>query len=95
MIERLKTKWGITSTRRIWTILIVFSLTGCGILILKGYFFQWLNVSENTSLWIRIPLVIVLYQVLLVLIGAVFGEFQFFWSKEKRLLRWLAKPFLS
>jgi hypothetical protein len=36
---------------------------------------------------LRIGLIFPLYQVLLVLIGALFGQFNFFWGFEKKMLR--------
>lgn len=93
MIDRLKHKWGITSTRRVWMILLVFALTGMGILLVKRPVFGFLGIPPGTTLWVQIPLALVLYQILLVAIGAALGEFAFFWEKEKRLWAWLTRPF--
>jgi hypothetical protein len=35
-----------------------------------------------------------IYQILLVLIGAIFGQFNFFWAFEKKMLRGLKLGFL-
>jgi hypothetical protein len=93
MIEKLKTKWGITSTRRIWMILLIFSLTGCSILFLKGPVFKLLRIPAEASLALQIPLALLLYQCLLLFFGGLLGEFAFFWEKEKRLVRLLMRPF--
>jgi hypothetical protein len=52
---------------------------------------HWLGLSpENTSLWLywpfRILVIFPIYQVILVLCGTLFGEFQFFWNFEKKML---------
>lgn len=93
MIEKLKTKWGITSTRRIWMILLIFSLTGFSILLAKDPFYRLLHVPPDTSLLIKIPLALLLYQCLLLFWGALLGEFPFFWEKGKRLGRLFVRPF--
>ncbi len=94
MIQKLKAKWGIESTRRVLLILLIFSLTGIGILLIKNPVFHLLGVNPEASLWLKIPVAVLVYQVLLLIVGALFGEFRFFWEKEKRLGRLLMRPFL-
>ena len=93
MIQKLKDKWGIDSTRRVVIILVIFSITGISILLIKDMVYQWFRIPPDASLWIKVPVAILVYQVLLLLIGALFGEFRFFWEKEKRLGRLLLRPF--
>ncbi len=93
MIQRLKTRWGVTSTRRFVVILVVFSLTGFAILFVKHPLFNLLGIEPDTTLWIKIPVVLIVYQILLILFGALLGEFRFFWEKEKKLGRLLIRPF--
>ena len=85
MIERLKSKWGIESKRRFYKILVVFSVTGIAILLVKPPLFRLTGLSEATSWWIKLPLLLVTYQILLLGIGTLFGEFPFFWGKLRRL----------
>jgi hypothetical protein len=46
--------------------------------------------ARNTSAWIfwpvRVLIVFPIYQVLLVAMGWVFGQFHFFWDFEKKML---------
>jgi hypothetical protein len=93
MVDYLKSKWGIESSRRVWIILLVFALTGAGILIVKDPIYRLLGLSLDASLWIKIPIALVIYQFLLLLVGTCLGEFSFFWEKEKKLVRLLARPF--
>jgi len=90
-MNRLKEKWGITSNFQIIIILLVFSITGSiavwiakPVLILVGL------DKEVVSPWlfwpIRIFIIFPIYQVLIVIIGALFGQFKFFWDFEKKML---------
>ena len=89
MIDRLKKRWGVQSTWQVVTILIVFSVAGTSILFVKPYIYDALGISPEASPWIRYPLIILFYQVLLLIWGTLFGQFRFFWEKEKKLGRLL------
>ena len=67
------------------TILIVFSLAGSSILYVKQPIYHALGISPDATRWIRYPLIILFYQVLLLIWGTLFGQFRFFWEKEKKL----------
>jgi hypothetical protein len=90
MLDRLKQRWGVESTRRIAVIFLVFALTGTSILYVKGFVLRTLHIPEDITLWIRIPLIILVYQVMLLFFGALLGEGAFFWEKEKRMFRFLS-----
>ena len=52
---------------------------------------SWLGINAATTpAWLYWPLQLVLimplYQVLLLLVGSLFGQFRFFWAFEKRML---------
>ena len=90
-MNKLKEKWGITSNFQIITILLVFSITGSiAVLIAKPV----LNLvgldKEVVSPWlfwpIRIFIIFPIYQILIVIIGTLFGQFKFFWAFEKKML---------
>ncbi len=93
MINRFKAKWGIDSTRRVVMILLAFSLAGGGMLYLKNPVFAGLGFTEQTRWWIKLPVALILYQVLLLGFGTLLGEFSFFWGKMRKLGRWLSRPF--
>lgn len=88
-LEKLKRRWGVASSWQVVVILVVFSLAGSSILFVKDPLYRLLHIPANASLWIKIPVTILIYQVLLLAWGAVFGHFSFFWAKEKRLFRLL------
>ena len=90
-MNKLKEKWGITSNFQIIIIILVFSITGSiAVWIAKPV----LNLAgldkEGVSPWlfwpIRIFIIFPIYQVLIVVIGALFGQFKFFWAFEKKML---------
>jgi hypothetical protein len=60
---------------------------------------MWLGISkEALGFWftpIRLLMIFPIYQVLLVLIGFLFGQYGFFWAFEKKLLRSLKLGFLN
>ncbi|MBN1821833.1 MAG: hypothetical protein JXR31_13570 [Prolixibacteraceae bacterium] len=90
MIDFLKKRWGITSGFQVIIILIVFAITGFSVMYIKDFLFNLLNITYNTSPWLRVPLYILIvlpaYQVILLTVGTLFGQFRFFWNFEKKLL---------
>ena len=90
-MKRLKEKWGITSNLQIIIILIVFSVTGSlavwvAIPILKLVGLDKSVVSSWIFWPIRITIIFPIYQVMILVIGALFGQFKFFWAFEKKML---------
>ena len=65
-----------TGTASIYVAGIVINVLGLNLYIL-GDFFYWV---------LRIMLLIPVYQVLLIVIGSIFGEFKYFWRIEKKML---------
>lgn len=101
IIERLKQKWGIQSNLQIVIILIVFSITGSLAVYIAKPLLQLVGANADTmSLWLYIPIRILvifpIYQVLILIIGSLFGQFKFFWNFEKKMLSRLGfKRFIS
>ncbi len=85
--QRFKAKWHIRSDGQALLILIVFALTGSASAWLTRPLIAWLGWSEWPWYW-RVPvsLVIILpvYNLLLLLIGGLLGQFVFFWQFQKR-----------
>jgi len=89
--QKLKSKWKIQSNFQLVVILIVFAVTGSCSLVVANPVLGLLNITpESMSPWIFKPLRLILifpiYQVLILLFGALFGQFQFFWNFEKKIL---------
>jgi hypothetical protein len=95
MMERLKRKWGITGTTQIVLIMVVFSLAGLSITQSRPIVFHLFGIEPDTPFWIKtvtyLASLFPLYQIYLLLFGALLGQFGFFWEKEKRLVRWFGR----
>ncbi|MBT8300263.1 MAG: diacylglyceryl transferase [Maribacter sp.] len=98
-MEKLKQRWGIESNFQVIMIFIVFAVTGSAAAKLAEPVTAMIGLErEITNAWlywtIRILLIFPIYQVLLVAFGWLFGQFQFFWNFEKKMLRRLGLGFL-
>ncbi len=90
-LQKLQSKWNLKSLRQVVLVLVVFALTGFTILFIKKPIFDFLGISmERGGFWktvLYLLLVLPLYQLILLLWGFVFGQFSFFWEKEKEFIR--------
>lgn len=98
-MEKLKQRWGIKNNFQFVIIFIVFAITGTTSSYLSKPVLGWIGITKDTfSAWIYYPLYIILifpiYQVLLVSIGTIFGQFKFFWWFEKKMLKSMGLGFL-
>ena len=90
-MKRLKEKWGITSNFQFIIILIVFSVTGTLAVWVAKPILELVGLDKSAvTAWIywpiRIAIIFPIYQVMIVVIGALFGQFKFFWAFEKKML---------
>ena len=90
MFEKLKKRWNVTSNLQVTKILIVFALTGSSSAKLTGPLLKLVPViAALKPLYFNVLYVIatlVLYQFILLFIGWVFGEKDFFIAFLKRFL---------
>lgn len=90
-LTRLKQKWGIQSDRQLAVVFIVFGITGSGSVQLAKPILHLAGISSIENAWIRVPLRLLLifpvYQVLLLIVGGIFGQFRFFLNLQKRWFR--------
>ena len=97
IVKHLKEKWNITSNRDFILIMLVFSLAGMAIGFIRKPIFHALGITVHTPIWIKVliylPLIPPIYQVNLLVFGFLLGQFDFFWEKEKRILKFLGKVF--
>ncbi len=98
-MKKLKKRWGIDSDFQIAIIFIVFAITGSAATKLAAPITEFIGMDrETTNAWlfwpVRILLIFPIYQILLVGIGWLFGQFKFFWSFEKKTLHRLGLGFL-
>lgn len=91
-MKRLKEKWKITSNVQFVIILVVFAITGSLSAKIAKPFSAYigLDFSELNPVlaWIlRLIIILPIYQILLIIIGSLFGQFRFFWEFEKKMFR--------
>jgi hypothetical protein len=94
----LKKRWGIETNYQLTIIFIVFAITGSASAWLSKPVCFWLGITKtDLGYWftpIRLLLIFPLYQFLLVAIGFLFGQFKFFWTFEKKMLKAMGMGFL-
>lgn len=93
-------RWNIKSNWQLVVIFVVFAVTGSSAAYLSKPILSFIGIDKNTvSGWIYYPLYLVLifpvYQILLVSYGFIFGQFQFFWAFEKKMLRSCGLGFIA
>lgn len=97
-MKKLKERWGIESNFQLAVIFTVFAITGSASAWLSRYVSDWLGLTKTILglLYtpVRLILIFPIYQVLLVVIGFLFGQFKFFWAFEKKMLRSMGLGFL-
>ena len=96
-LNRLKKKWNIQSNKQLWIVFIVFGITGSSSVKVGRPFLELIGLQPEAFkviplgmvfYWtLRILVIFPIYQILLVLFGALFFQFSFFWEFEKKILR--------
>jgi hypothetical protein len=91
-LQRLQSKWQLKSLTQVLLVLLAFACTGTTILLIKNPLLAFFGIERgggqgalNTLLYLL--LVLPLYQILLLAYGFIFGQFRFFWEKEKQLVK--------
>ncbi|NJM79337.1 MAG: diacylglyceryl transferase [Flavobacterium sp.] len=90
-MNKLKKRWNINSNWQLLIIFIVFSITGSTAAYLTNPVTSFIGITKENLHWsiywlLRILILFPIYQVLLVFIGGIFGQFKFFWEFEKKML---------
>ena len=90
MSEKLLKFFKVDNYFRLFIIFTVFGITGSLSVVLGKYLLISIfssNILNSEFYWlIRILLIFPLYQILLIIIGTLFGEFKYFWAIEKKIL---------
>ncbi len=86
-VQRLAKRWNV-SPARVGIILVVFACTGFTVLLLKRPLVAWASgdASEPPLIFSVLYYILILpvYNLLLLLYGAMLGQFRFFWEFERR-----------
>ena len=101
MITKFKTKYGIKSNYQLIVIFIVFGITGSTAAFISDPLMEFINIKKSDLnffiYWsVRLLIITFFYQIILLVVAFVFGEFKFFWNFEKKILKRIGfKKFIS
>lgn len=97
-MKKLKERWGIVTDWQLAVIFLVFAITGSTAAKFAAPLTDFIGVNRDMGWFIywptRILIIFPIYQILLVFFGWLFGEFDFFWGFEKKMLRNMKLGFL-
>ncbi|MCF8714440.1 diacylglyceryl transferase [Joostella atrarenae] len=90
-MKRLKEKWNIESNFQLGIIFTVFAVNGSLAVALVKPIMNFIGLNKELVsgflFWpIRILLMFIVYQILLIVIGTLFGQHEFFWNMQKKTL---------
>lgn len=91
LFKKLEHKWKVNFKWEMIRIFIVFTVTGSSSVLIGKPIIHFIGITkENLNpfvYWILYSIIaLVFYQILLVSFGWLFGQFQFFWNFEKKIL---------
>jgi hypothetical protein len=91
LFKKLATKWKVSYRWELIAIFLVFAITGSTSAKISGPIIDFLDFKKHIPnavlFWsIRILIIFPIYQILLVIVGWIFGQFNFFWEFEKKML---------
>ena len=91
-MKMLKRLFKVESTTQLFLVFIVFSVTGFGALYIAKPLMGWVGINEEGMPWyafwpLRIIFMMTAYQIMLIFFGTLFGQFEYFWRMEKRILK--------
>ncbi len=90
--KKIQQRMGIYSNNQFIIIMIVFGITGSLALYLSKPILNILNITPITLhklLYypLRLAIIFPVYQFVLIIIGTLFGQFNFFWKLEKKMMK--------
>lgn len=91
IFSKLKKKWDVSYRWELISIFLVFAITGSSSVFVGKPIIKLMGITpENLpsfAYWLLYILIgFIFYQILLVAIGWLFGQFKFFWNFEKKML---------
>ena len=98
-MKRFKESFGIKSKSQLILVFIVFGITGTISAAISAPVMNLFGLSLESFpelfYWpVRLLIIFPIYQVLLIIIAYIFGQFNLFWNFEKKLLKKLGFGFL-
>lgn len=92
MLQKIIDKFHAKSFKHLIIIFLVFALSGSASLLISSSVLNAINLKEliyfyPLYLLVRIILLIPIYQLVLIIIATLFGEFRYFWNFEKKFFK--------
>lgn len=92
IFKKLEKKWVLDYKWEMIRVFMVFAVTGSSSLFIGRPIIELLGITKENlnpvAYWILFIIIgLIFYQILLVFFGWLFGQFQFFWEFEKKMLR--------
>jgi len=92
MLRKLVKKFKADSIKHLLLIFTIFALSGSGSLLISDPILVTLDLKNYVTfyplyIFIRILIIIPIYQIMLIIIATIFGEFKYFWQFEKKFLK--------
>ncbi len=99
LFKKLENKWKLKYRWEMIRVFLVFAITGSSSVAVGKPIIKLLGITKenlNTSIYWTLYILIgfIFYQILLVAIGWIFGQYNFFWDFEKKMLRRMKLGFL-
>ena len=82
-MDKLKNLFKVSSTYQLIIVFIVFGITGSMSLVVSEYILIFFDLN---NILLSVLFILIVYQVLLIVIGSIFGEFRYFWDMEKKII---------
>ena len=92
MLKKIIDKFHARSFKHLIIIFLVFALSGSASLLMSSSILTTLNLKELINFYplyllVRIILLVPIYQLVLIIIATLFGEFRYFWNFEKKFFK--------
>ena len=92
LFQKLKSRWGITSNFQFFIINLVFAISGFSSLLISRPLLNLFGINYDSLNWylyypLRILIIFITYQLTLLIVAFLFGQFNFFWKQEKKILK--------
>ena len=92
MLKKIIDKFHARSLKHLIIIFLVFALSGSASLLMSSSILNAINIKELINFYplyllVRIIFLIPIYQLVLIIIATIFGEFRYFWNFEKKFFK--------
>ena len=91
-IKKIKKVLKVKNSFQLFMVMLVFAITGSLSVYVSIFVLNILGLDdEKLNFWIywflRILIIFPIYQILLIFIAALMGQFEYFWKFEKKILK--------